>query len=367
MTGIVTYDFFPFIGGIGRLTHTIHRMSTSQDFLVFSPAANTLSRHVQIAFWPIRFLKQAGVSIWLHLNVRRIITEFGLDRLNVHSGPGGVLLIRRLPIPVIISCHHTYWQQYTYIPSQFWKRIFLPFERRTYRLADRIICDCQSTKTVLMQRYAVPDDKITVIPCAVDTDRFRDTGVPRHDGCLLYVGRIDTRKGIESLITSMPLVVHEFPRARLLIAGTGRDIGKMKSLVHRLHLEPYVTFLGFVPDDQLNDLYNRAQCVVVPSIFEGFGITVIEALASGTRVVGTDVDGIRDILLSGDYGRLAPYGDHRALADAIIAELQDPRRVPSLGKEYTLDHFRRHFSAIVFDTAGNPKNGGDTGTSMPTA
>jgi glycosyltransferase involved in cell wall biosynthesis len=117
----------------------------------------------------------------------------------------------------------------------------------------------------------------------------------------------------------------------------------MKALVRQLGLEHNVTFLGFVPDDQLNMLYNQARCVVVPSIFEGFGITVIEALAAGTRVVGTDVDGIREILSRGEYGRLVPYGDHQALAKAIVAELNEPRRAGTLRPEYLVKQFRERY------------------------
>jgi glycosyltransferase involved in cell wall biosynthesis len=114
------------------------------------------------------------------------------------------------------------------------------------------------------------------------------------------------------------------PDAVLIVGGSGGHLDKMKALVSRLNLERNVTFLGFVPDDQLNALYNQAQCVVVPSIFEGFGITVIEAIATGIRVVGTDVDGIRSTMKSGDYGSLVPYGDCTAMANAIVAELKHP-------------------------------------------
>jgi glycosyltransferase involved in cell wall biosynthesis len=348
-TGIITYDFFPLIGGIGRLTYTMYRELRGKDILFFSPADNSMPGHIRINFWAIRFIKQVGVSIWLHLNILRIISEYGLDKLNIHSGPGGVLLLRRPPVPVIVTCHHTYWQQYTYIKSQFWKRVFIPFERRTYELADEIICDCEDTKRVLLERYGISDAKIKVIHCAVDTEKFHPESKQRKPNCALYIGRIEKRKGIEFLIRSMPFVREQIPDALLLVGGKGSCLDKMKSLVSRLNLERNVTFLGFVPDDQLNTLYNQAQCAVVPSIFEGFGITVIEALAAGTRVVGTDVDGIREILQSGDYGRLAPYGDHRALADAIVAELRSPRNAPALRPEYQVDQFRNRYLRVFED------------------
>lgn len=346
-SGIIAYDFFPFIGGIGRVTYTMYVELKGRGMLFFSPADNTLPDHVRVNFWAVRFLKHAGVSLWLHLNARRIISAYRLARLNVHSGAGGVLLIRRLPIPVIVTCHHTYWQQYTHIKSQFWKRIFRPFENRTYRLADQIVCDCEDTKKVLLERYHIPHEKITVIHCAVDAGKFHPENIEKKANCAVYIGRIDARKGIEFLIRSIPLVREQIPDVLLIVGGKGRDLEKMKALVSRLGLERHVTFLGFVPDDQLNTLYNQAQCAVVPSIFEGFGITVIEAVAAGTRVVGTDVDGVRETLRSGDNGRLAPYGDHHAFARAIVAELRNPQQAPRLRPEYQVEQFRNRYAEIL--------------------
>jgi len=345
--GIITYDFFPLIGGIGSHTYLMYSVLGDRKILFFSPAQNQLPRHIRIAFWPIRFIKQAGVSLWLHLNANRIITKYSLKKLNVHSGAGGVLLVRRLPVPVIITCHHTYYQQYTHIPAQFWKRIFLPFEKRTYRLADRIVCVSEDTKRVLVEHYGIADDKIVVIHNAVDTGKFFPLKKPGQPHTILYVGRIDKRKGIDFLIRCMPQVLSQIPDARLQVGGKGGYLEEMKSLVKRLNLERNVSFLGFVPDDQLNALYNQAQCVVVPSIFEGFGITVIEALAAGTRVVGTDVDGIRDILYNAEYGTTAPYGDHCALAEAIVAELRTPRTAPELALEYQIEQFRNRYWSVL--------------------
>jgi len=311
--------------------------------LFFSPAINSLPRHIFIDYPPVRFLKQAGVSLWIHFYAHRIISRHQLNRLNIHAGPGGVLCVRRLPVPVIVTCHHTYRQQVSHIRSQFWKVIFLPFEKRTYQLADSIVAVSEATKNALVKQYGIPENNVSVIHNAVDTSRFRPLEIQKNRHSLLYVGRIDKRKGIEFLIRSMPFIRAQIPDVQLLVGGKGSHLDKMKTLVGRLHLEQTVTFLGFVPDDQLNELYNRAQCVVVPSIFEGFGITVIEALAAGTRVVGTDVDGIREILQSGEYGTLVPYGNHQALANAVIAELNDPKKAGTLRPEYLTGQFRQRY------------------------
>ena len=138
-------------------------------------------------------------------------------------------------------------------------------------------------------------------------------------------------------------MVSRLPGARLLVGGTGSLLSAMKTLARELGLERTITFLGFVPEEDLNGLYNRVGCVVVPSVFEGFGITVIEALAAGTRVVGTDVDGIREILADGASGRLVPYGDRQALAGAIVAELSSPRPAAELPAKYRLARFAQGY------------------------
>lgn len=318
-----------------------------RDFLFFSPSINSLDRHIRINFFPVRLLKQFGVSLWLHFNARRITTRHHLDRVNIHAGPGGILCVRRFPVPVIVTCHHTYRQQVSHIRSQFWKIIFLPFEKRTYELADRIVAVSEATKNALIKQYDIAEQKITVIHNAVDTSRFHRLDIPKIPHSLLYIGRIDKRKGIEFLIRSMPLVRERIPDIKLLVGGKGSSLKSMKTLVGRLKLERNVQFLGFVPDDQLNTLYNQAHCIVVPSIFEGFGITVIEALATGTRVVGTDTDGIREILRDEDYGRVVPYGNNRTLADAIVAELGRPEGVGVLRQKYLVAQFRERYLEVL--------------------
>ena len=358
--GIVTYDFYPLIGGIGRHTFQMFSGLLEADLLFFSPTINSLPRHILIDFPPIRFLKQVGVSLWLHFNASRIIEENHLDKLNIHTGPGGILCVRSLSIPVIVTCHHTYRQQLHHIGSQFWKWIFVPFEKRTYELATRIVCVSDATKQALIDYYDIPEKKIITIYNAVDTNQFHPLRIEKNHHAILYVGRVDKRKGIEFLINSMPIVVQKIPDVRLQVGGTGGHLEKMKSLVRRLGLECNVTFLGFVPDNQLNSLYNQAQCVVVPSIFEGFGITVIEALAAGTRVVGTDADGIREILQNEEYGRLVPYGDCHALSDAIVAELEKPQRAGKLYPKYLADQFViRYLNVMEEEATSGGNNSGE--------
>lgn len=349
--GVFTYDFFPFAGGMGRHVHTMYQALACRDVLFFSVADNQLPGHIRLASRGILQLKHLWLSFWLFFKFASLLSRYRLEMVNIHSGPGGLLLLGPLPVPVVVTCHHTYWQQSHHIPSQFWKRIFIPFEKRTYRLAAKIICDTNDTKQILVDRYCIPESKITIIPCVVDTDRFKPGDIERERHSLLYVGRIDKRKGVDVLIRSMRIVVDRIPDARLTICGTGPDRKKMMCLTTRLRLDNNIRFLGFVADAQLPDLYRQAQCTVLPSIFEGFGLTVIESLACGTRVIGTDVDGIRETLSHADFGRLVPYGDHSALAEAIIDELQNQVKILGTYQMQGIsefgDSYQHVFAAVV--------------------
>jgi glycosyltransferase involved in cell wall biosynthesis len=331
---------------MGRQTSLLYS-ALGPEAIFFSAADNALPGHVRLDSWAVRRFQHFGLSWLAHRSLEGLISQHGLTRLHVHCGPGGLFLARRPSVPVIATCHHTYWQQSRRLPSQAWKGIFIPFEKRTYRIAETVVCDSEDTRRVLAEQYGIAPRKLLVIPCAVDTSRFRPLGGPRLPHAILCVARLAKRKGIDFLVRSMALVRRSLPQAQLFVAGEGRELRRLRSLARRLGVERNTTFLGFVPDEELNSWYNRARCVVVPSVFEGFGLTVIEAIAAGTRVVATDTDGIRCILKSGEYGTLVPYGDTVALAEAFLRELGSPGVVPELPGEYRLPQFGRRYREVL--------------------
>ena len=143
---------------------------------------------------------------------------------------------------------------------------------------------------------------------------------------MLFVGRVDKRKGADFLIRSLPYVVEHLPEVQLYIGGKGKDLAKLKQFADAHGLSENVKFLGFIPDDDLNMWYNKARCVVVPSVFEGFGLTAVEAMASGTSVICTRVDSLKDIVQNSNCGYLVDYGDTTALSQKIISLLKDTNK-----------------------------------------
>jgi glycosyltransferase involved in cell wall biosynthesis len=323
--GVFTDDFYPHKGGMGRYVYEVTRRLPQEQILIFSPSRNHLPRHVCIHPPFHRRLHNVSLSLWLIRNIRRMVSDRRLTRVNVHCGPGGVFLLSPPGVPVLATSHHTYWQQARFVPLQWWKRLFIPFEARTYRIADKIVAVSEDTRSVLVDRYRIASEKVVVIPNGVDRQRFHPLAhVERMPGSLLYVGRVDKRKGIDFLIESIPLVLKRNPRVKLYVGGTGPHLGACKQLVKMHRLEGHVEFLGRIPEEKLNEWYNRAVCLVVPSRFEGFGLTVVEAMAAGTSVVATRVDGLRALIRDGVNGYLVDYGSREELSGRIASVLEDP-------------------------------------------
>jgi len=324
--GLFTDDFYPHIGGIGRYVYEVTQRLPEAELLIFSPCANEVPNHIQVNPPLHRRFRNLSFSFWLHRNLKGIVKKYRLSRINIQCGPGGLFLLRKAGVPVIATCYHTWWQQAHHIRSQFWKKIFLPFERQTYGLADKIICISKDSRNMLVEKYGIQPDKMTVVHPGVDIQRFFPVGgTEKIPNSVLFIGRVDKRKGVDFLIRSLPHVVERIPEVKLYIGGRGKDLSKLKKFVHTHHLAKNVRFLGFIPDDALNMWYNKVQCVVVPSVFEGFGLTAVESMAAGTSVICTRVDSLQHIVENGVCGYHVDYNDTTALGEKIVSVLKDKK------------------------------------------
>ncbi|HAN45748.1 MAG TPA: mannosyltransferase [Cyanobacteria bacterium UBA8156] len=157
-------------------------------------------------------------------------------------------------------------------------RYFLPL---VLREAIAILCNSHTTATELQHHFAVPTTKLQVIPLACDRDRFQPSGVS-PEPYFLYVGRPDRHKNLAGLLQSFALLAWE---GELWIAGAAdpRYTPKLQQLAQYLGIGSRVRWLQYVPD--LPRLYQRAIALVMPSLWEGFGLPALEAMACGTPVI----------------------------------------------------------------------------------
>lgn len=318
--GLFTYDFFPIFGGMGRHIYEIYKQSLKDKDItlyVFSPNENRLENHITV-FPETKNsnFKNIEFSIKVNKDFENIINRYKLDLIHLQGGPGGLFLFRKLSKPVIYTTHHTYWQQYHYIMSQRWKYLFYIFEKKSYQLADKIICVSKDTQKVLKKNYGIDTSHLVYIPNGIDLNSFKPVKRLSKSKELLYVGRIDKRKGIDFLVKTMVLVHQKDPEIILHIVGEGKMKQKLEEYSIKKNLP--IIFHGKLSDKDLNDLYEKIAIQIVPSIFEGFGLSVIEGMAKGIPIIATDTDGIRDIVTNDKNGRLIKYGNTFALSEAIV-------------------------------------------------
>ena len=236
-------------------------------------------------------------------------------------------------VVTIHDCIHLVFPQYLA------KRFAWPYARTSIELAarraTRVLTVSESSKKDILRFVDIDADKIDVIYNAYD-DRFavepREEDVVRvreryqlHDEFVLYAGNVKPHKNLERLIEAFDRVRRR-GLAHLKLVLIGDDISRYASLrraVHRHQLHKYVRFLGYLPEETLAVMYRLAAVFVFPSLYEGFGLPPLEAMASGTPVVTSNVSSLPEV--AGDAAMLVDPYDPDAIADAIARVLTDER------------------------------------------
>src|SRR5207244_4140922 len=184
-------------------------------------------------------------------------------------------------------------------------------------------------------------EKFATVHSGIDLARFRsvqvDPAVKRKelglppDGVIVgTVGRLVPIKGLEWLLKAAPQVLAQFPQACFVIIGDGPLLSELKELASELGISPRVVFLGTRHD--IPECLTALDLFVLPSLNEGMGRALVEAMAVGCPVVATCVGGIPDVVTDGATGLLVPPRDDRALADAILTLLRDRRLLAAYGE-----------------------------------
>lgn len=220
--------------------------------------------------------------------------------------------------------------------------------KQLVRRADAIIVVSHFLRKTLIST-GIDSRKIKVVynPVVVDDQRKMEVKGSPH---LLYVGRLDIKKGVEFLLKAMQQVCMRVKDARLTIVGDGPREDRFRLLAKSLHIDHCVEFLGKVSDNHLTHLYNSCTVVVVPSIWaEPFGRVVAEAIMHRRPVVASNVGGIPE-LIDQKTGVLVPPGDVSALAEAITSLITNKVRFqhePLVYQEFSLERVAELILTIV--------------------
>lgn len=204
----------------------------------------------------------------------------------------------------------------------------------TARAADRVLAPSAATAAEIRRDYRV--DEVGVIPNVTGGWAVEPAGEAEGEpGYLLFVGRLRIRKGVEVLLEALRELRGRFPSAALRIAGDGEHRRRLERRVAELGLGPAVSFLGSRDAAQVRTLLAGAAALVVPSIYEGMPLVVLEAMAAGVPVVASRVSGIPEVVVDGSdrgTGWLVPPEDPGALAGALAEVLADPAEARRRGE-----------------------------------
>jgi len=189
-----------------------------------------------------------------------------------------------------------------------------------------------STKSEMIQKGFREQDIEFAYNC-VDHSTHHPLGITRSETPLIgYFGRLKKYKSIDHFLRAASIVKKKYPDLKLIIIGEGDHKKNLESLSHELGIFKDVQFTGYVDENEKIKLLQRVWFVVNTSSKEGWGLTVIEANACGTTVVGSNVPGLRDAIKDGETGLLFEYGNINELVDKITSLLQDSLHREKLSK-----------------------------------
>jgi len=198
-----------------------------------------------------------------------------------------------------------------------WYRLFVPLLIKRVR---RVVTSSEFVREKLLKRFGLHGEQVTVVPGGVDTQTFHPGVTLRLDlpsRYALFVGSLQPRKNLTRLLEAWQRIKDTVPDAWLLIAGTGGSAFRPTALA----AAERVRFLGAIPDGDLPGLYASATVFILPSLDEGFGLPVLEAMASGTVVIASNAGALPEVV--GDSGHFFDPLDVAEIAHTLHCGLQD--------------------------------------------
>lgn len=228
----------------------------------------------------------------------------------------------------IVTCHDIIPIAYYGTRNPIWK-----LNARGLRKAERIITVSEFSKKDISKYIKYPEEKIEIIPPAVDHGLYyqnRNRGVLKRYGIgedekvILYVGAEEPRKNVQFLINSFSKLKNKIPQVKLLKVGMPNYLGvreKLLKQIESLNLQKNVIFTGYVSENELAEIYNAVDLFVFPSLYEGFGMPPLEAMACGTPVITSNTSSLPEVV--GDAAIVADPYDLESFTDKMYTLLTD--------------------------------------------
>lgn len=331
-------------GELARLGHEVHVLTSGGEH-------ESLDGLVRLHFAtpkyiPVldRMLPGTGACIRIGNAMRHLTRRFGIDVVEFPNWEGlapWFAVGRACALVVRLHTSSAETIQIDGLTLNRQLRYNVRRERWTTAMADRLVTHSNAHRAAMAQELAISQEHISVISHGIEP--VQSSQVPRDPATILFLGRLERRKGSIDLLDAAPIVLAEIPEARFIFIGADRSHCPGNRTHEQYladefpeHVQRQVRFAGRLSDPDVEHWLQRATVFCAPSLYESFGLVLLEAMRWGTPVIGTIAGGIPEIVEHGKSGLLVPPQRPRHLASAIISLLRDRDyriRLGAAGKE----------------------------------
>ncbi len=284
---------------------------------------------MRLRFWSFNWIPEMFKKLKATAHEFDIIHAHGY---HISSSLAGCYYAKKCKKPFILTAHDLIIPDDLPTDAKLFKKIYdKTFGRYLLKNSTRLIALTEDQ----IQQYAERGgdvSKIRIIPNGIELDKYRNAktnpdiiakyGIDDVDKVLLFVGRIDKYKGIQDVIEAMPVILSKHHNIKFIVVGG--DYGyksELKKLSEKLNVDKSVVFTGNISKEELIELYKRADIFVFPSKMEGFGIVLLEAMASGTLCIAYSIPSVRKIIKDNENGVLVK--NKNELLDKILYYLDN--------------------------------------------
>ncbi len=357
---IATETYLPDANGAAYFSHRLATLLSRRGHSVFvmcpsRSIKSTVSTENGVTVYGIRSVpvpvyRTLRISpVFISRTVRRAVEEISPDIVHIQHhfliGKEALSAAKKLGIPVMGTNHSMPENllHYLHLPRfaerlvrRFYWRRFL----RVFRQLDFVTTPTRTAVQVL-KRVGLGED-VMPISNGVDLERFRPTNdglylklkfaIPTDRPVLLYVGRLDREKRIDIILRALPDILR-VTSVHLVLTGIGTEKQRLEELAEKLGIQKAVTFTGFVPDEDLQNIYRVGDLFVIASIAELQSIVTMEAMASGLPVVAVNAMALPELVHDGENGYLFSNGDSQMFAEKVIAILSNQATRAEMSKK----------------------------------
>ena len=347
-------------GGIGTYIHNLARGLIQRGHKVYVlTKTKGQDRHesregVDIFSYRYRYLQKGEAyfdglawSYFIAKKIRELDRKYHFDVIEFPNweGVGFIYQFDRKRKPVVTRMHTPYFETLAIDLAdqkiKFGDHFVCWTEKMACRKSDQLVTSTKCHRSMMVKNYNLKEEKITILPLGIQlVERPKnESGSSSGHIKILYVSRLEKRKGTITLMDAIPLILKEHPQVEFTIVGKDRPHAPEGQTHQNYFLNKYpdcrdkVRFLGFIANDELTQLYRDADIFVVPSVYESFGVVYIEAMMYAKPVIGCRAGGIPEVVKEGESGILIDPHDVQGLVKAVGRLIEDESLRKTMGSK----------------------------------